>query len=177
MTVEEKNAAANHFGTWNKSSTSRATILPDGITRCTSMSTVDRQADSPPTNSKDPNLLESSIKQKLSANPKYHSIPIHRLPSSDVDKSRFCAPTLEQSDISLQKPRVYLHEDRSAGRTHPNVLPSTSNSSMSSNKVQSFQERILSRYALDCSLALPCLAVTDARRCRMVVTSLAALAE
>ena len=146
MTVGEKNTAANHFGTWNKASTSRPTILPDGIARCTSMGTVERQAaESSPTNSNDPNLLESSIKQKLSANPKYHSIPINRLPASDVDKSRFCTPTLERSDFSLQKPRVYLHEDRSAARAHQNIVPSTSGSSIWSNREKSFQERILSR--------------------------------
>ena len=126
------------------------------------MDTVRRNEQIPSINSNDKLRTDSLLKQKMCSSKKHSHTPMNSvLPSESLRSQSFSLATnmnhqpstnrhhYQNGDFSLQKPRVYTHDDRPfLGHHQQNILSSSSASSTLSVKDKSLKEVGETRYNL-----------------------------
>lgn len=141
------------------------------VMRCTSMDTIRRNDQIPLINSNDKLRTDTLLKQKMCSSKKYNHIPVSgTLPSESLRSQSFSTATTtapatnlnhqqslnrhhyQNGDFSLQKPRVYTHDDRAflgqQQQQQQNILSSSSASSTLSVKDKNIKEMNETRYDL-----------------------------
>ncbi|CAF4215533.1 unnamed protein product, partial [Rotaria sp. Silwood2] len=139
-TMTDKNSTVNLYATWNRSTTPCPKILSnnhmnniDSI-RNTSIENGSHNTQIPLVNSDEKFSTESLLKQKMCSSKKHHHKLNSSTFSSDHPKSQYL-PT-----SSLQKPRVYTHEDQILVNQQQTMLSSSSGSSIMSLKDKTVKE-------------------------------------